>query len=89
MAFQQRVSHHVEALQSELRCHPDLIAEMKEEELDKTNFGNILGWLCSKFNLILDGMYTEEQVNRICQDLIYELKKKQVKIIIPTPEDLV
>lgn len=77
-----RVPPAVEDLQQELRNHPRLLKELELEEL--TTFSQIIGSLCARFGIVLDGAYSEEDVGNICSDLVSILIERRKVIITPS-----
>ena len=68
------------ALQRELRNHPSLLEKLQIYHQD--DFEGILGEIAAHVNVLLDDYYTQDDIDRICDMLVFRLKQKGMEIIL-------
>lgn len=75
----------IQALQRELRNHPELW-----DELNKctTTFEDVIATLAAKFDIIMHGDYQEPEVCQLCTILVQKLQDKR-KVIITDPAKVI
>lgn len=81
----QMVPEEVQALQRELRNHPDLWESIKNQT--KT-FEDVLACLADHFDIVLHGMYSGPDVTKLCQTLVQKLQDKR-KVILTDPAKVI
>lgn len=67
------------ALNQELKHHPKLSALMSNYSAD--DFEGKIGEIAAHFNIILDGAYTQQDLDQLCDLLCRKLRDKR-KVII-------
>lgn len=67
------------ALQAEIKYHLRLVDQLGI--YNSSDFAGKLGEVAAYCNVVLDGMYTPEDLNKLCDILIIALKKKRTIIL--------
>lgn len=79
MALQvQMLSEQVQALQRELRNHPELAATVLA---NSHTFEDCIAHIADSVDVALHGVYNEDAVNKLCQILVNKLQDKRCVII--------
>lgn len=71
------------ALQDELRCHPKLMEQLKREGEVKT-FEDGLAIIATYCDVVLDGVYTANEISRLAEVLLNRLRDKRGAIAVIT-----
>lgn len=81
----QMVPEEVQALQRELRNHPELWQSIKDSS--KT-FEDVIAAVADSLDIILHGDYAVQDVTKLCQILVQRLQDKR-KVIITDPAKVI
>lgn len=68
------------ALAKEVKNHPELAPLLNEHEVG--DFGNRVGAIAATFGIMLDGPYTEEDIDRLCEELVGKLMQKRTITVV-------
>lgn len=77
-------------LNIEITHHPTLIKEMAEVTLcnqGRNDFALMLGVVGAYCEVMIDGQYTEAEINKLCQILTDKLRAKRIGLVI-APADI-
>ena len=77
----QMVPEEIQALQRELRNHPDLWETIK---VNTNTFEDVIASVCDHFDIVMHGVYDEAAIRKLCQMLVQRLQDKR-KVIITDP----
>ena len=69
------------ALQQELTKHPDIAARIGNHIGSNAQFEMILAELCAEFFIIIDGDYTQEGLDNLCDILTQRLMERRTLIL--------
>jgi hypothetical protein len=75
----------IQALQRELRNHPELWNELNT---CTTTFEDIIATLAARFDIVMHGEYLEPEVCQLCTILVQKLQDKR-KVIITDPAKVI
>ncbi len=67
------------ALQEEVPKHPDLMERLADQPVDE--FEIRLALIAGFCNILLDGHYTQEDIDGICEACVQELTKRRMPVI--------
>ena len=67
------------ALQQEVKYHTKLVDRLGVYHID--DFTGKLGEVAAYCNIALDGMYTQEDLDKLCDILVVSLRKKRTIIL--------
>lgn len=81
----QMVPEEVQALQRELRNHPELWNSLKASS--KT-FEDIIAGVADHLDIVLHGDYAVQDIQKLCQILVQKLQDKR-KVIITDPAKII
>lgn len=79
------VSPEVQALQRELRNHPDLWLRIRDQS--KT-FEDVIALVAEHLAIVLHGVYLEPEINKLCQIMVQKLQDQR-KVIITDPSKVI
>lgn len=68
-------------LMLEVREHPQLMELLQELHVPYEDFGSRIACVAAYCNVMMDGAYTEQDLNKLCDILILKLKDKRKAII--------
>lgn len=71
------------ALMLEIRKHPELIKLLAESEVK--DWEEQLAGIAAYCGIVVDGAYTEAELDRLCAVLIHRLQEKRTLLILPVP----
>ena len=80
MAILEYFPEERRALASEVKKHPELAPLLNEFE--PTDFPNRLATIAAFCGVIVDGVYTNEELNKLCSILTHLLIKKRSIIVV-------
>lgn len=81
----QMVPEEVQALQKELRNHPELYKSLKDSS--KT-FEDIIAGVADHLDIVLHGDYAVQDIQKLCNILVQKLQDKR-KVIITDPAKVI
>lgn len=71
------------AVQQELYNHPDLCERMKEECDLNADFPERLGTLAAMLEIVVDGYYTYEAIEKLCDILVRKMMERRTSVLLP------
>ena len=79
------VSPEVQALQRELRNHPELWLRIRDQS--KT-FEDVIALVAEHLAIVMHGVYLEPEINKLCQIMVQKLQDQR-KVIIADPSKVI
>lgn len=79
------VSPEVQALQRELRNHPELWLRIRDQS--KT-FEDVIAMVAEHLAIVMHGVYLEPEIDRLCQIMVLKLQDQR-KVIITNPAKVI
>lgn len=69
------------ALSREIQYHPALLALLQNHA--QAEFEIIIAEIAAYCEVVLDGIYTQESIDKLCDILYWKLREKRTGIILP------
>lgn len=74
-------------LNIEITHHPELIIEMQRvaAQSGTNDFAIMLGVVAAYCEVVVDGTYTQQEIDKLCTILTNRLREKRQTLLLPTP----
>ena len=66
----------------ELHKHPKLMQQIMDADIGD-DYAQLVGIVAAHFNILMDGMYTPADIDKLAEKLVFKLRSQRVGIITP------
>lgn len=70
------------ALGRELHHHPEILQKIMDAEA-QDSYPELLGVIAAHFNIIMDGLYSQDDLNKLAHKLVFKLRATRTGLITP------
>ena len=83
MPYLEMFPQEVIALQEELTKHPELVKKLESAGLLESDISSKLATIATHCGILVDGLYSVDEVVRLCGILERKLRESRTVIILP------